>query len=86
VKGQTTIEPCAVCGEPAETLVEVGTNSVHIPAPGGAAKKLAHFPQKRWLCAAHIETVGRDSGWQRRQREAARKQRVEMQDAQGGLF
>lgn len=77
--GQTTIEPCAICSEPAERTEEL------IPPlykQRGGKQLLIKAAVHRWLCAAHLEAIERDRNWQQRQAESRRKERQAMKAAQ----
>jgi hypothetical protein len=80
---QTTIEPCAFCGEPSTTRVEL-TPPLH--EMRGGTKHLIKDAVMRWTCDQHAQAVKDDAGWQKRQAEARRQSRAKMRRGQDTLF
>lgn len=82
MNGQTTIEPCAICGEPSveQRVIEPGDAQ---PKFKGSVR-IHKMDTLRWLCAKHVASVDRDAKWQERaaaRRSAQRKALKKRQEA-----
>jgi hypothetical protein len=81
--GQTTIEPCAICGEPSEREVEIRPaemDSGRQRARKAQDRHVNRMPVKRWLCSTHLKS--HDPEWRDRQAERRAWQRRKLKSAQ----
>lgn len=75
MKGQTTIEPCAFCGEPSvEERVVIDS---YEDSKGNWIER-----RTRWVCAKHAESFERDLGWKDRQARERRERSIAWRKAQ----
>lgn len=81
MEGQTTIEPCAFCGEPAEEQRVIRDS--HQDSKGRLIARVT-----KWVCAKHAAACDRDMGWKERQAKerAAERRRLKKLQETSVLF
>jgi hypothetical protein len=86
--GQTTIEPCAICGELSERLVEVEPARTRKLKIGGVERIVECESVKRWLCNRHAEHAEHADARKAQEKERAKwlKRKFENAQAESTLF
>lgn len=75
IPGQTTIEPCVVCGEPSTETRVITPSSTD-------AKGNLKAEVKGRVCPEHAAAIDRDMGWKERQAKERAEQRRKMRALQ----